>query len=209
MIVMFFCLDLCTILNGFSCDIFGEAYMHVAWHGTLSLYISPPGLGLFLPGGDAFCFRWKAHQWSKQCHTNFQEHAGLDHGLFWRQDYAQECYHGEHSTLVWGVGIPGLVLLALGWPAFCAAWLYFNMDKLYTDRDFTELWVLFFVKMRCLAKRRSHSILEFYFSILGASQSSTGAVGFPARCFMSLHCCTCCAMSGSVNWTTSVVWTLS
>ncbi|MEW5313062.1 MAG: hypothetical protein WDW38_004656 [Sanguina aurantia] len=72
------------------------------------------------------------------------ERAGVGHGLYWRQNYEQHCYEGEHSTLVWFLGIPGLVLLALGWPAFCAVWLYRHMDRLYMDRHFTELYSFVF-----------------------------------------------------------------
>lgn len=68
-----------------------------------------------------------------------QERAGVDHGLYWRENYHERCYQGDHITLVWSLGIPGLVVLALGWPAVCAAWLYMNVDKLYVDHHFTEL----------------------------------------------------------------------
>lgn len=80
-----------------------------------------------------------ATQQQVACASFMQRRAGLDHGLFWRQNYAQECYQGDHITLVWAVGIPGLVLLALGWPAFCAVWIHLNKDRLYVDQRFNEL----------------------------------------------------------------------
>ncbi|MEW5306586.1 MAG: hypothetical protein WDW36_009041 [Sanguina aurantia] len=59
--------------------------------------------------------------------------ADLSYGLFWRQDYSQQCYVGAHNTLAMALGVPGLVLLAVGWPLICAVWLYTKTNKLYTD----------------------------------------------------------------------------
>ncbi|MEW5307023.1 MAG: hypothetical protein WDW36_009444 [Sanguina aurantia] len=65
-------------------------------------------------------------------------------GSYWRQDYSQQCYQGPHLGLAMGLGVPGLALLAVGWPLFSAAWLYINMRKLYTDPDFTGMYAFVF-----------------------------------------------------------------
>ncbi|MEW5320181.1 MAG: hypothetical protein WDW38_011274 [Sanguina aurantia] len=66
--------------------------------------------------------------------------SGLSLGTYWRQDYSQQCYQGSHMALAMGLGVPGLVLLALGWPVGCGFWLYVNADKLYTDLPFTGMY---------------------------------------------------------------------
>ncbi|MEW5320161.1 MAG: hypothetical protein WDW38_011256 [Sanguina aurantia] len=65
-------------------------------------------------------------------------------GSYWRQDYSQQCYQGSHLGLAMGLGVPGLALLAVGWPLFSAAWLYINTQKLYTDPDFTGMYAFVF-----------------------------------------------------------------
>ncbi|MEW5301128.1 MAG: hypothetical protein WDW36_004007 [Sanguina aurantia] len=70
--------------------------------------------------------------------------AGLNRGLYWRQDYGQECYEGAHKELVWSLGIPGMCLIGLGWPFCSALWLYLNQDKLYVDPRFTGLYSFIF-----------------------------------------------------------------
>ena len=34
----------------------------------------------------------------------------------WQLDFNVTCYEGRHATLVWALGIPGIVLFATGWP---------------------------------------------------------------------------------------------
>lgn len=68
-----------------------------------------------------------------------QARAGLSLGGYWRQDYGQQCYTGSHQALAMALGIPGLVLLAMGCPLACGLWLYKNTDKLYLDPDFTGM----------------------------------------------------------------------
>ncbi|MEW5306597.1 MAG: hypothetical protein WDW36_009051 [Sanguina aurantia] len=65
--------------------------------------------------------------------------AGLSYGSYWRQEYSQQCYVGAHEALAMGLGVPGLALLALGWPFMCGLWLYMNTQKLYQDPHFTGM----------------------------------------------------------------------
>ncbi|MEW5307022.1 MAG: hypothetical protein WDW36_009443 [Sanguina aurantia] len=66
--------------------------------------------------------------------------AGMTYGQLWRQDYSQQCYAGQHRALAFAVGIPGLVLLAVGWPLFNGVWLHVNRAKVYTDLRFTGMY---------------------------------------------------------------------
>lgn len=45
-----------------------------------------------------------------------QELSGLHYGSYWSEDYNQQCYSGSHRTLALALGIPGLLLIAAGWP---------------------------------------------------------------------------------------------
>lgn len=63
----------------------------------------------------------------------------MTYGHLWRQDYSQVCYADQHRALAFGLGIPGLVLLAVGWPIFNGVWLHINRAKVYTDLRFTGM----------------------------------------------------------------------
>ncbi|GLC37881.1 hypothetical protein PLESTM_000659100 [Pleodorina starrii] len=41
---------------------------------------------------------------------------GLHTERIWSQDYGQACYKGSHLALVLGMGVPGVILIAIGWP---------------------------------------------------------------------------------------------
>lgn len=60
------------------------------------------------------------------CHalTNAQVAAGLHAGKYWTLDYDVRCYVGQHLALAMGLGVTGLLLLAVGWPLGVALWLY-------------------------------------------------------------------------------------
>ncbi|MEW5313066.1 MAG: hypothetical protein WDW38_004660 [Sanguina aurantia] len=83
------------------------------------------------------------HSWWV-CGEDRCAYAGTDGGTYWRLDYSQQCYQGTHSALTWALGVPGLVLLALGWPVLCAVWLYCKQHKMYVDPRFTGLYSFMF-----------------------------------------------------------------
>lgn len=73
-----------------------------------------------------------------------QARADLSLGSYWRQEFSQQCYAGAHKGLVVALGIPGLALLAVGWPVICAVWLSMNAEKLYVDPSFTGMFSFIF-----------------------------------------------------------------
>ncbi|KAG2432767.1 hypothetical protein HYH02_012899 [Chlamydomonas schloesseri] len=57
-------------------------------------------------------------------------------GKYWASDYDLRCYAQPHLWLVAAVGIPGVVLFAVGAPIFSWLWLSRHRGLLYTSRDF-------------------------------------------------------------------------
>ncbi|KAG2424642.1 hypothetical protein HXX76_014367 [Chlamydomonas incerta] len=57
-------------------------------------------------------------------------------GKYWASDYDLRCYAQPHLWLVAAVGIPGVVMFAVGAPIFSWLWLSRHRDLLYTSRDF-------------------------------------------------------------------------
>eukprot|EP00198_Chlamydomonas_reinhardtii_P013441 XP_001702778.1 predicted protein [Chlamydomonas reinhardtii] len=47
-------------------------------------------------------------------------HIGLLTDSVWKQDFGATCYEGEHLALALGLGIPGLLIVGLGWPVLSA-----------------------------------------------------------------------------------------
>ncbi|KAG2440227.1 hypothetical protein HXX76_004339 [Chlamydomonas incerta] len=46
--------------------------------------------------------------------------AGLSTDKVWSQDYGMVCYQGEHLALALGLGLPGLLIIGMGWPIISA-----------------------------------------------------------------------------------------
>lgn len=59
-----------------------------------------------------------------------QVEAGQKHSSrgYWVMDLGQECYTGRHAALAFGLGVPGLALLAVGWPVF-VSWLAWRVVR--------------------------------------------------------------------------------
>ncbi len=53
-----------------------------------------------------------------------QAAAGLYPGKYWTLDYSEQCFVGRHLALALGLGVGGLLLIAVGWPLAVAVWLY-------------------------------------------------------------------------------------
>lgn len=49
--------------------------------------------------------------------------AGLARGRYWDADLQQRCYQGPHLALAMALGVPGLLLFALGVPLCSALFL--------------------------------------------------------------------------------------
>lgn len=54
--------------------------------------------------------------------------AGLVLGQHWRHDYRMSCYRGTHRLLTLLLGVPGLLVFALGCPVATAWWLAVNAE---------------------------------------------------------------------------------
>ena len=51
-------------------------------------------------------------------------------GTFWNEDTAVHCWRGAHACLAFGLGLPGLLLLGLGFPLGLAAAMAANSHRL-------------------------------------------------------------------------------
>lgn len=57
-------------------------------------------------------------------------------GRYWTQEYSEKCFQGRHLNLIWALGLPGLLLLAVGLPLVILAFLICHRRHL-ADAKFT------------------------------------------------------------------------
>ncbi|KAJ9515899.1 hypothetical protein QJQ45_016921, partial [Haematococcus lacustris] len=65
-------------------------------------------------------------------------------GTWWQLDMEQRCFMGMHYKLALGLGVPGLLLIALGIPVVSAWFLALNRHRLYTDKQLKACWMFLY-----------------------------------------------------------------
>ncbi|KAG2425786.1 hypothetical protein HXX76_013411 [Chlamydomonas incerta] len=74
--------------------------------------------------------------------------AGLHPGKYWTLDYDIRCYVGQHLALAIGLGVTGLLLLAVGWPLGVALWLYDRAGRRDQQLDFSDFSLVVYSSYR-------------------------------------------------------------
>ncbi|KXZ55163.1 hypothetical protein GPECTOR_3g310 [Gonium pectorale] len=69
---------------------------------------------------------------------------GLVTDSVWSQDFGQSCYKGSHMGLAMGLGVPGVVLIAIGWPIISALLMTHKLPGMKRIK-FTESMTSFFL----------------------------------------------------------------
>ncbi|KAG2493106.1 hypothetical protein HYH03_008769 [Edaphochlamys debaryana] len=70
---------------------------------------------------------------------------GLDTDAVWSQDFGETCYQGSHLGLVLGLGLPGCILIAVGWPLVSALLVAGKLPTCLINIRFTEDMTEFFL----------------------------------------------------------------
>lgn len=69
---------------------------------------------------------------------------GLQTDPVWSQDFGQVCYKGAHLGLALGLGVPSIILIAIGWPLMSALLVAGKISCLTNIRfteDMTEMFL--------------------------------------------------------------------
>jgi hypothetical protein len=81
-------------------------------------------------------------------HAPSHDHTCVRLGPACTHAHAQECYQGAHAVLVYAVGIPGVVLFAIGCPLVSAWWLASNAHRLW-EPHFDASWGFLYRECAC------------------------------------------------------------